>query len=86
MSIPGFTAEASLYDGSVAYRSPDPTRPSSDGIGPAASSLTGAGRTDFWGPGPWGPGGGWRCWYVYGCYICCSATFCWYICRASVAG
>jgi hypothetical protein len=83
MAVPGFTADASLYDGRARYRTPALTRHTATGVGLAAD-LSAARQSDFW--GPWDPGGGWRCWYVWGCYVCCSQYFCWYVCRGAVVG
>jgi hypothetical protein len=84
MNIPGFTAEASVYSMRGHYRvlgSPGDLAGDRGMLQTVLSQATGTGSAQqigLW--GPWGPGGGWRCWFVYGCYICCNANFCWWVC------
>lgn len=81
MNLPGFTAEDSLYSGGGHY------------VADAAFSTAGSGQQAVFlqATGGWTGerrligGGGWRCWYIWGCYICCTPTWCWYICRGGAA-
>jgi len=82
MYMPGFTAEASLHGrGGHHYVT--------DGANPMGGSGQGAvflqamdGRA---GEHRLVSGGGWQCWYIWGCFICCNPQWCWYICRAGTA-
>ena len=70
-NLPGFTAEYSLPrpDGFPYTGSLSAVE---HGVLPAQQISTGG-------------GGGWRCWFIWGCYICCNNYWCWYVCRGGAA-
>lgn len=77
-NLPGFTAEASLYSRGGHYYVVPMTE-----LGPQAVFLS-----QTMGGGTGGqrvPGGVWQCWYIWGCFICCTQSWCWYICRVEAA-
>lgn len=78
MSMPRFTAEASVY------RSPMHYRVSGSADDPSGGQMVGqAALSSPMEASPWAPGGGgwWHCWYIDRCIICCSQYWCWYYCR-----
>jgi hypothetical protein len=81
MNLPGFTGEASVYDGrhrEMAAWAHGLGALGQPAIVPQAmAGLSGSQRL--------AGGGGWQCWYIWGCVICCTPSWCWYICRAGTA-
>jgi hypothetical protein len=80
INLPGFTAEASLYRrGGHCY------------VANRAFPMAGLGQQAVFpqAMGGWtreqglADGGLWRCWYIWGCFICCTPWWCWYVCRAA---
>jgi hypothetical protein len=79
MTIPGFTAEASLYRTRGQYLAIG--APGASGDGRTVLSQAAAGSSLQ----PLAPGNWWHCWYIDRCIICCSLNWCWYYCRWGAA-
>jgi hypothetical protein len=81
-NLPGFTAEASLYSRGGHHYVAEGAVPMIElglqavFLSQATGGRTGEQRTS---------GGGWQCWYIWGCFICCTSSWCWYICRVGAA-
>lgn len=80
MTIPGYTAEATVNTARGHYRvcatSGDATGELTvHALAAARASMPQVGLGDGW----------WHCWYVGRCFICCSLYWCWYYCRWGTA-
>jgi len=77
MNMPGFTAELSYSHSEMRYHQAIEGAENANNVVPQARAGSTGGLEDW--------NGGWQCWYIWGCFVCCSRSWCWYICRAGAA-